>query len=467
MTFNDKNFMLKNQAAKQLYTAVQDQPIFDYHCHLDPKEIFEDKVFENIVDLWLGGDHYKWRLMRANGISEEEITGSASKLDKFKAFARTLQRSYGNPVYHWSAMELKNVFGIEEVLTEENAEEIYNRLNTYLLENKVSPRKLIADSKVTFIGTTDHPLDTLEWHQKLAEDKSFETIVAPTFRPDEAFIEHHNFKGFLDKLSQATGKEMTEFKDFISAMEDRIAYFAENGCKASDISFTEIVFEAAEESDLNELLAKVKDGYKPNAQEVKQWQTAVFAELCQLYKKYGFVTQVHFGALRNNHSKLYQKLGADVGIDSLGDQTSLTSNMNKLLDNLVQKDALPKMIWYNLNPSYNIAVANTLANFQANEEGVKSYLQFGAGWWFADTKLGMISQMNALAEQGMLANFVGMLTDSRSFLSYQRHDYFRRILCTYLGEWIEEGEVPEDYEALGHMAKDIAYHNAVNYFKHE
>lgn len=284
MTFNDKNFMLKNQAAKQLYTAVQDQPIFDYHCHLDPKEIFEDKVFENIVDLWLGGDHYKWRLMRANGISEEEITGSASQLDKFKAFARTLQRSYGNPVYHWSAMELKNVFGIEEVLTEENAEEIYNRLNTYLLENKVSPRKLIADSKVTFIGTTDHPLDTLEWHQKLAEDKSFETIVAPTFRPDEAFIEHHNFKGFLDKLSQATGKEMTEFKDFISAMEDRIAYFAENGCKASDISFTEIVFEAAEESELNELLAKVKDGYKPNALEVKQWQTAVFAELCQLYK---------------------------------------------------------------------------------------------------------------------------------------------------------------------------------------
>lgn len=317
MTFNDKNFMLKNEAAKTLYAAVQDQPIFDYHCHLDPKEIFEDKVFENIVDLWLGGDHYKWRLMRANGISEEDITGSSSKLDKFKAFARTLERAYGNPVYHWSAMELKNVFGVEDVLTEKNAEEIYNRLNTFLLENKISPRKLIADSKVTFIGTTDHPLDNLEWHKKLSEDTSFETIVAPTFRPDEAFIEHHNFNGFLGKLAEVTGKEITDFPSFMSAMETRIAYFAENGCKASDISFTEIVFEAADKSLLNELLVKVKDGYKASALEVKQWQTAVFAELCRLYKKYGFVTQVHFGALRNNHSKLYQKLGADIGIDSL------------------------------------------------------------------------------------------------------------------------------------------------------
>lgn len=211
-------------------------------------------------------------------------------------------------------------------------------------------------------------------------------------------------------------------------------------------------------------MAKVLAGDTPSQLDIKQWQTAVFADLCRLYKQYGFVTQVHFGALRNNHSGIFKRLGADVGVDSLGDQTALTINMNRLLDNLVQLDSLPKMIWYNLNPSYNIAVANTLANFQANEAGVASYLQFGAGWWFADTKLGMISQMNALAEQGMLANFVGMLTDSRSFLSYQRHDYFRRILATYLGEWIEEGEVPEDYQAIGQMAKDIAYDNAVRYF---
>ncbi|HEL0015216.1 glucuronate isomerase [Streptococcus equi] len=464
MAFNDDNFMLKNEAAKRLYQQIKDQPIFDYHCHLDPKEIFEDKVYDNIVDLWLGGDHYKWRLMRANGISEEEITGSASKLDKFKAFARTLQRSYGNPVYHWSAMELKNVFGVCELLTEDNAEEIYHRINAYLVEHQISPRKLIADSRVRFIGTTDHPLDDLAWHKRLAADDTFETVVAPTFRPDEAFIEHQRFADFVARLAQATGRTITDFKSFIAAMEERIAYFAENGCKASDISFTEIVFEAAEPEQLDHLMTRVLEGYQPQPLEIKQWQTAVFAELCRLYKHYGFVTQVHFGALRNNHSAIFNKLGADVGVDSLGDQTGLAINMNRLLDHLVQRDSLPKMIWYNLNPSYNIAVANTLANFQANENGIAGYLQFGAGWWFADTKLGMISQMNALAEQGLLANFVGMLTDSRSFLSYQRHDYFRRILSTYLGEWIEEGEVPEDYQALGKMAQDIAYNNAIQYF---
>ncbi|MFC5631006.1 MULTISPECIES: glucuronate isomerase [Streptococcus] len=464
MTFNDRNFMLKNEPAQKIYEQIKDQPIFDYHCHLDPKEIFEDKVYDNIVDLWLGGDHYKWRLMRANGVSEEEITGSASKLDKFKAFARTLEKAYGNPVYHWSAMELKNVFGVEETLTESNAERLYHQLNDYLVEHQISPRKLIADSKVTFIGTTDHPLDDLEWHQKLAADSSFETVVAPTFRPDEAFIEHRNFVNFVNRLSDKTALEITDFSSFVRALEKRIAYFAEHGCKASDISFTEIVFEPATKAELDQLFGKVKAGDTPNLLEIKQWQTAVFAELCRLYKQYGFVTQVHFGALRNNHSGIFNKLGADVGVDSLGDQTALAISMNRLLDDLVQKEALPKMIWYNLNPAYNIAVANTLQNFQANEDGVPGYLQFGAGWWFADTKLGMISQMNALAEQGMLSNFVGMLTDSRSFLSYQRHDYFRRILSNCLGEWIVDGEVPEDYEALGQVAKNISYHNAVAYF---
>lgn len=464
MAFNDKNFMLKNEPAKKLYEYIKNEPIFDYHCHLDPKEIFEDKVYDNIVDLWLSGDHYKWRLMRANGISEEEITGAASKLDKFKAFARTLERSYGNPVYHWSAMELKHIFGVDEVLTEANAEALYHRLNDYLVEHEISPQKLIQNHKVTFIGTTDHPLDSLEWHDQLAADETFRTVVAPTFRPDEAFIEHRNFATFVARLADISQQEVNHFADFVSALEKRITYFAERGCKASDISFTEIVFEKADAGELDELLKKALAGQALSQLDINKWQTAVFAELCRLYKQYDFVTQVHFGALRNNHSGLFQKLGVDVGVDSLGDQTALALNMNRLLDNLVQTDSLPKMIWYNLNPSYNITVANTLANFQANENGVCSYLQFGAGWWFADTKLGMIRQMNALAEQGMLANFVGMLTDSRSFLSYQRHDYFRRILCSLIGEWMADGEVPEDYEALGQMAKDIAYHNAVAYF---
>ncbi|MEW6857302.1 glucuronate isomerase [Streptococcus iniae] len=465
MAFNDDNFMLKNEAAKKLYQKIKNQPIFDYHCHLDPKEIYQDEVYDNIVDLWLGGDHYKWRLMRANGVSEEEITGSASKQDKFKAFARTLERAYGNPVYHWSVMELKNVFGIEENLTSENADSIYHQLNTYLLENQISPRKLIADSKVTFIGTTDHPLDDLSWHQKLAEDDSFSTVVAPTFRYQiRLLLNMHNLEHLLKLWAKVLRRPFQILGHLLSALESRVAYFAKHGCKASDISFTEIVFENATRSELDVLLTKVIGGYYPNQFEINQWQTAVFAELCRLYKKYGFVTQVHFGALRNNHSGIYTKLGADVGVDSLGDQTALAINMNRLLDHLVVTDSLPKMIWYNLNPTYNITVANTLANFQANEEGVKSYLQFGAGWWFADTKLGMISQMNALAEQGILANFIGMLTDSRSFLSYQRHDYFRRILANYIGEWITEGEVPEDYEALGKIAQDIAYNNAQVYF---
>ncbi|VTS30972.1 glucuronate isomerase [Streptococcus pseudoporcinus] len=465
MVFNDDKFMLKNEAAENLYSQIKDQPIFDYHCHLDPKEIFEDKVYDNIVDLWLGGDHYKWRLMRANGVSEEDITGSASKLAKFKAFARTIERAYGNPVYHWSAMELKNIFGISEPLTQANAEQMYHQLNEYLVRHQISPRKLIADSKVTFIGTTDNPLDDLKWHQKLADDETFSTVVAPTFRPDQAFIEHGQFSSFIEDLGQLTGKTITDFQTFVSALEDRVAYFADHGCKASDISFTEIVFESAEESELDCLLQKGIQNQQVSQHAIRQWQTAVFSELCRLYKAYGFVTQVHFGALRNNHSVLYHKLGTDIGIDSMGDQTALAVNMNRLLDHLSVTDRLPKMIWYNLNPSYNITVANTLANFQDNEAGIKSYLQFGAGWWFADTKIGMISQMDALAEQGMLANFVGMLTDSRSFLSYQRHDYFRRILASYIGQWISQGEVPEDYEALGQMVQDIAYNNAQAYFK--
>lgn len=465
MAFNDQEFMLTNAPARRLYEEVKDQPIFDYHCHLNPQEIYEDKVFENIVDLWLGGDHYKWRLMRAHGISEEEITGSASKLDKFKAFARSLEHSYGNPVYHWSAMELKNVFGVEEVLTAENAEEIYHRLNQILKEKQISPRQLIQASKVRFIGTTDHPLDDLKWHRLLAEDTEFETVVAPTFRPDEAFIEHRNFGQFVTRLAEVTGGEVVDFDSFIAALEERVAYFAQHGCKASDISFTEIVFEPASQETLDAHFAAAVAGQTVSQEAINQWQTAVFAALCRLYKQYGFVTQVHFGALRNNHSRLFRALGADVGVDSLGDQTALAINMNRLLDNLVENESLPKMIWYNLNPSYNITVANTLANFQANEEGVKSYLQFGAGWWFADTKTGMISQMTALAEQGVLANFVGMLTDSRSFLSYQRHDYFRRILCSYLGQWMVDGEVPEDYEAIGNLAKAISYDNAERYFQ--
>lgn len=465
MSFNDKNFMLKNEPAKELYGKIAELPIYDFHCHLDPKEIFEDKVYEDIVDLWLGGDHYKWRLMRANGISEEEITGSASKLDKFKAWARTLERAFGNPLYHWSHLELRQVFGVEELLTEENAERLYHQLNAYLQEHRMSPRKLITDARVTFIGTTDHPLDSLEWHKRLAEDSTIDTVVAPTFRPDEAFIEHRNFNSFIKRLEEVTGVAVRDFASFVEALGQRVSYFAQHGCRASDISFTAISYEEASLEELDDILLASLAGKEAGQSSINKWQTAIFRELCRLYKKHGFVTQVHFGALRNNHTGLFEKLGADVGVDSIGDQTCLTVNLNRLLDNLGKENALPKMIWYNLNPSYNIALANTLANFQSNEEGLRSQLQFGAGWWFNDTKLGMIDQMNVYAEQGMLANFVGMLTDSRSFLSYQRHDYFRRILATYVGQWIVDEEVPEDYNRLGRFVEAISYYNAKEFFE--
>lgn len=465
MTFNDKNFMLKNEPAKKLYCKIAELPIYDFHCHLDPKEIFEDKVYEDIVDLWLGGDHYKWRLMRANGISEEEITGSASKLAKFKAWARTLERAFGNPLYHWSHLELRQVFGIEELLTEENAERIYHQLNDYLQKHQISPRKMIANARVTFIGTTDHPLDKLEWHKQLADDVRFDTVVAPTFRPDEAFIEHRNFNQFIKRLEEVTEVAVRDFSSFVSALGQRVTYFAQHGCKASDISFTAISYEEATDEELDDILLARLAGKEVSQSGINKWQTAIFRELCRLYKEHGFVTQVHFGALRNNHTGLFEQLGPDVGVDSIGDQTGLTTNLNRLLDNLVKEKALPKMIWYNLNPSYNIALANTLANFQANEEGRRSQLQFGAGWWFNDTKLGMIDQMNAYAEQGMLANFVGMLTDSRSFLSYQRHDYFRRILATYVGQWVVDEEVPEAYERLGQFVEAISYYNAKEFFE--
>lgn len=465
MSFNDASFMLKNQPAHHLYDRMKDLPIYDFHCHLDPKEIYEDRIYDNIVDLWLGGDHYKWRLMRANGIAEEEITGNAPKLTKFKAWIKTISKAYGNPLYHWSHLELKQVFGVEEVLTQENAQELYERLNAFLEEKQISPRKLIKDAKVAFVGTTDHPLDDLEWHKRLAADESFETVVAPTFRPDEAFIEHRNFQNFIHRLEAKTNRRIDSFDSLVAGLGERVAYFAQVGCVASDISFTEICFEEASKEELDDLLQASLTGEIPSALAIRKWQTAVFVALCSLYKQHGFVTQVHFGALRNNHTGLFQRLGADVGVDSMGDQVSLTSQLNQLLDHLVQTDCLPKMIWYNLNPTYNIALANTLANFQANEKGIKNQLQFGAGWWFNDTKLGMLEQMNAYAEQGMLANFVGMLTDSRSFLSYQRHDYFRRILASYVGQWIVDEEVPEDYQALGQVVEAISYHNAKQFFE--
>lgn len=464
MSFNDKNFMLENETSKKLYNIAKEQPIFDYHCHLDPQEVFEDKPFENIVDVWLGGDHYKWRLMRANGVAEKYITGDASNEDKFRVFAETIEFAVGHPVFHWTHLEMRDAFGIDKYLTSKNWKEIYNELNDYIKNEELSPRKLINRSNVKFIGTTDHPLDSLEWHAKIKEDESFDVVVAPTFRPDEAFVNHANFAGFVDRLRDEAGATITDFNSFVSALEERIKHFVANGAKATDISFGEIAYREADSAELDAIFDKAMNGKDLTQAEEEAWQTEVFVELSRLYKENKLVSQVHFGAIRNNNTKYSDQIGPDSGFDSIDDQVDLGQNLNALLDRLSREDKLPKMIWYNLNPAYNFILANTLQNYQANEEGIKNYMQFGAAWWFGDTKLGMINQMNALADSGMLANFLGMLTDSRSFLSYQRHDYFRRILATYIGEWVESEEIPNDEHLLTTLMENISYNNAYNYF---
>lgn len=465
MSFMNDSFLLESPSSKKLYQLIEDLPIFDFHCHLDAKVIYEDKPFNNIVDLWLDGDHYKWRLMRANGIPESKITGNADNEIKFEAWARTIGTAFGNPLFHFSHLELKNIFGVVEHLNENNWKEIYNHLNDYINEKKLSPRQLIKESNVDFIGTTDSPLDSLEWHKKLNEDKTFNTTVAPTFRPDSAFVHHSDFNHFVNALSELEEIEIKSYHDFVNGLEKRIKYFADCGCKASDISLDSISFCPTNKDVLDLILRKKLQNKKLTTLEISQWQTEILKSLCGLYKKYGFVAQIHFGAQRNNSSIYYEQVGVDSGFDSIGDQTDLAHGLNCFINYLQKEDKLPKMIWYNLNPNYNTIVANTLTNFQANEKKQRSILQFGSAWWFSDHKRGILDQMKTLGEQGMLANFVGMLTDSRSFLSYSRHDYFRRILSSLLGKWMDNGEIPNDLEFVGEVAKNIAYYNAKRFFE--
>lgn len=460
----DQDFLLKSDAAKELYEAAKDHPISDFHCHLDPQEIYEDKPFTNIVDVWLGGDHYKWRLMRANGVAEKYITGDGSNEEKFKAWAETVAIAIGNPLYHWTGLEMSRVFGIDEPLNGDNWKEMYDKMNAIIEERQMSPRQLIEASNVEFIGTTDHPLDDLEWHKKIAEDDSFDTVVAPTFRPDEAFVSHSNFANFVKDLAEKTGQTIDGYDSFIKAMENRIAYFKDMGARASDHSIAKITFDPATKEELDQIFSKAFEGKELSELETSQWQTEVLADLCGLYKEYNLTTQIHFGALRNNNSKMFEITGPDSGFDSMGDQTDLGINLNSLLDYLNNEEKLPKMIWYNLNPEYNTMLCNTLQNFQANEEGIAGKLQFGAAWWYADTKRGMLDQMLVLADHGILANFVGMLTDSRSFLSYQRHEYFRRILADMIGQWVDDEEIPNDPDLLNGIMEDICYKNATKLF---
>ena len=443
-------FMLKNKPAKKLYAMVKDLPIIDYHCHLSPKMIAENYKFRNAYDLFLGGDHYKWRQMRTNGVDEEYITGSADEYEKFLAFARTLPMLIGNPIYHWTHLELKRYFGIDEPLTEKNAKEVWDKCNACLMRDDYRAKELILRSNVEVICTTDDPADTLEYHAQL---KDFSVKVLPTFRPDKAVeIGKDTFIPYIESIGVKTYGELVKW------IKERINYFDSFGCRLSDHGLEYVPFA---EGDPAAAFEKRMSGGTLTACEMDSFKTAIIKVCAEEYNRLGWAMQVHIGALRNNNRRMFEKLGPDTGFDSIND-LCVAENLSALLNSLEYENALPKTILYTLNPKDNYVIGTMIGNFQ--KAPTAGRIQFGSGWWFNDQRDGMEAQMQALANLGMISRFVGMLTDSRSFVSYPRHEYFRRILCNLIGKWVDEGEYPEDYEALGKIVRGIAYENAKNYF---
>ena len=451
MSFINDNFMLKNEPAKKLYSMVKDLPIIDYHCHLSPKQIAENYQFKNAFDLFLGGDHYKWRQIRTNGVPEELITGDADEYEKFKMFAKTLPRLIGNPLYHWTHLELKRYFDIDETLNEESCERIWNKVNECLAKPEFRAQELIRRSNVEVICTTDDPVDTLEYHAAL---KNFSTKVLPTFRPDKAVeIGKETFVPYIE----STG--VKSYEELVAWIKNRIAYFNDYGCRLSDHALEYVPFATG---DAKAAFDKRMAGGELTKEEIDSFKTAMLKACAEEYVKFDWAMQLHIGALRNNNKKMYEKLGPDTGFDSIND-LCIAEDLGAFMSYLECADSLPKTILYTLNPKDNYVLGTMLGCFQG--AGVAGKIQFGSGWWFNDQRDGMEGQMQALANLGTLSAFVGMLTDSRSFVSYPRHEYFRRIMCNLIGKWVDEGEYPEDYKALESIVTGIAYYNAKNYFK--
>jgi glucuronate isomerase len=461
--FMDDNFLLTNITAEKLYHEyAKEMPIFDYHCHLSPKEIAENKEYKNITEVWLGGDHYKWRAMRANGVEEKYITGDADDKEKFMKWAETMPQCIGNPLYHWTHLELKRYFGIEKLFSPETAEEIWVQCNELLQKEEFRARGLIEGSNVKGLCTTDDPTDSLEYHQALAKDKSFGVKVLPAFRPDKSFnIEKKGFAEWIVKLAEVTGKKIETFTDLKAALKQRIEFFHEVGCRVSDHALDPIVYQEGTEEEATAILQKALSDKGLTTEEIEKFKTQVLLFLGREYARKGWVMQLHLCSIRNNSTRMFKILGPDTGYDSMGDYVYAQA-LVKFLDKLDETDELPKTILYSLNPGDNEMLATVAGSFQGG--GIPGKMQLGSGWWFNDQKDGMIRQMVALANIGLLSRFIGMLTDSRSFLSYTRHEYFRRILCNLLGEWVENGEAPNDLELLGNMVKNICYNNALEYF---
>lgn len=460
--FLDDDFLLTTPTARRLYQVARSMPILDYHCHLDPKEIAQDRRFENITQVWLGGDHYKWRLMRANGVDEAYITGDAPDREKFQKWAETLELAIGNPLYHWSHLELRRYFGYEGVLNGDTAQEVWELCNQKLQEPGMSARSLIANSGVTLVCTTDDPADSLEWHQQLAQDSSFPVKVLPAWRPDAAMgLERPEYLDYLQRLGQAAGVEIRTYGDLKKALLSRMAFFDKMGCRASDHALTVAVCQPASEEELKRVFQKRLEGEPLTQEELAAFQTGFLRFVAGEYKRLGWVMQLHYGCRRNNNTRMFHKLGRDTGYDAVLQGTP-SLEVAAFLDLLASQDALPRMVLYSLNPNDDEGLNSVIGCFQ---DGTPlGRIQQGSAWWFNDHKAGMVKQLTAFANGGLLGNFIGMLTDSRSFLSYPRHEYFRRILCELLGAWVENGEYPADWKALEKMVRGVCYNNAVEFF---
>ncbi len=463
--FMDKDFLLSTDSAKTLYhTYAEPMPIVDYHCHINPQEIYEDRKFDTITQVWLGGDHYKWRQMRSCGVDERYITGDASDREKFQKWAEILPKLIGNPLYHWSHLELQRYFGYTGHLNGNTAEEVWNLCNEKLHEDSMSVRNLIRQSNVKVICTTDDPADTLEWHKKIAEDSTFEVKVLPAWRPDKAMnIEKPDFAAYMAKLSAASGVEIKDFASLKTALKNRMEFFGSQGCSVSDHALEYVMFAPAKEAELETIFANGLSGKTISKDDELKYKTAFMLFAAKEYNRMGWVMQLHYGCKRDNNAMMYEKVGPDTGFDCINNYAP-SAQMADFLNALSATDEIPKTIIYSLNPVDNASIGTILGCFQSEFPGK---IQQGSAWWFNDHKTGMTDQMISLANLGSLGNFIGMLTDSRSFLSYTRHEYFRRILCELIGGWVENGEYPDDQEALKEIIEGISFNNAINYFNFE
>lgn len=463
--FMNQDFLLRSETAKKLYYEhAEKMPIIDYHCHINPMEIYEDKRYDSITEVWLGGDHYKWRAMRSCGVSEYYITGDAAPAEKFQKWAETIPNLIGNPLYHWTHLELQRYFGIYEPLNGDNAMKIYEHCNKILAQPDMSARGIIRKSNVKLICTTDDPADDLKAHTLLAADPTAPAVVLPAFRPDKAMrADKADFPQYVRKLEGVVGYTIDTVADMRRALADRIAYFNDRGCRVSDHGLDYAFYVEATEDELNDIYARAKSGKSITWNEELAYHTALLVAVGKEYKKYDWVNQLHFGCLRDNSQKMFRKIGPDTGFDAINDASNALG-VSRLLNALEENDALTKTILYSLNPSDNGVVGTLIGCFQTDSP-IPGKIQQGSAWWFNDNKPGMEAQMTSLMSLGAMGGFVGMLTDSRSFLSYTRHEYFRRILCSLFGKMVEDGEYPADMKTLGRMVENISYNNTLHYFR--